>query len=1129
MKLRPGKGEGERRYSKIQKPLLLATTVLIFAYPICIAEQARAATSSALGLPLQFQSQTAIGTQKQSLPRTSPIRSLPQGIPSTSEIDTLKSTLANYQTQLIRLKAQNPLNPANKAALADTIANVEDKISTLQAKISALTSAKADYERATTLAEQASVALSQAQASQQQALATLTSATSNADVAKTAYEEATAKVTDAQNKLDTATSNEDAARSALTSASALVTRQTTTTTTALALLNSAISTAGLAATNLQQAQSALNVAISDFNSIQASAEQASSEVTTATNALTSANDDAARKRSALLGLQTSYNNTVELKNVATSNLTQAQQNYNQTVSDSETAWSQFWTANSNLGTKTSALQTAQNNYNNNLIPDPTWVAPTQQVAHTRQVPHTTTTIQQQTIPNLLNNSDFSQETSAWSGVTTGWQNSSPGMFNGQIVFSYTTQTVSQGLYSGPFQNATLTLSADWYNEDSNRNQTDVYSMKVEAWDIDHNSVGTATYNSTGRHQWENKSVSLTATGPVSYITVSFTGVDSGYWLGNYGPHLKNPNLQVTYGQEITETTYTTETYYTTEVIQPQQGLTVKVYNGLNSSNPQRSDTAYNLCKTTTLTKIENNWGGGDILGCGGDRVLIHYTGYITPTENITYLMNQADDGFYMSINGTNVINNWTLKGCGGNWNSVSLQAGQSYAIDAWFFEWGGGACSTLYYQSATSSGVVPAAWYSNGASAPMIKDPALLIALQTAQAEYDIALETRDYVWAQVGTLEQLKNSRSNEVLTLNGQIDSYTSQISNLDTQISQATSDVADAESVVTSAEADLTQIQTSNEEVLEQLAAAESSLALTRVSFAAATNDNDVAQSDLATATSTYDLATSDLTAAKQEQSSAEVVLTIATQEKVAAQSVLDTHVADQASKQDVLTTTNQVLTAATTSHEEATNEVISQQASVATASEKLDVATAKVATSYEEAVAAPKPDKEITQAEAILEEPAPPVEEGSKEIPAELSAENLMDVDLNKVDPTELTPAQADQLVAAALETFQTATEGSPEYQQALDALYLAAEQDDIELSPELAAIPGLAAATELINFFGNAGADMSPKKREESKKVVVTAVVAAGAAIQAAAGAATSAASSASSSSSGSGSTRRKIN
>jgi hypothetical protein len=157
--------------------------------------------------------------------------------------------------------------------------------------------------------------------------------------------------------------------------------------------------------------------------------------------------------------------------------------------------------------------------------------------------------------------------------------------------------------------------------------------------------------------------------------------------------------------------------------------------------------------------------------------------------------------------------------------------------------------------------------------------------------------------------------------------------------------------------------------------------------------------------------------------------------------------------------------------------------------------------------------------VTETEVVSEDdktaptdtiPEPPVEEGSKEIPAELTAENLMDVNLEAVDPTELTEAQAEQLVEAALETFLTAEEGSEEYEQALDALYLAAEQDDIVLDESLAAIPGLAGAVEVLNFLGNAGADMSPKVREESEKIVVTAVVAAGAAIQSAAAAASTA-------------------
>lgn len=125
-----------------------------------------------------------------------------------------------------------------------------------------------------------------------------------------------------------------------------------------------------------------------------------------------------------------------------------------------------------------------------------------------------------------------------------------------------------------------------------------------------------------------------------------------------------------------------------------------------------------------------------------------------------------------------------------------------------------------------------------------------------------------------------------------------------------------------------------------------------------------------------------------------------------------------------------------------------------------------------------------------------EPQPEPEEGSKEIPVVI--ENLMELNLESVDPTELTEAQAEQLVEAALLVFETAVEGSPEYEQALDALYLAAEQDDIVVDEELANAPVIGAAivglTNAINFLGNIGSDISPEVREESKKIVVGAIV-----------------------------------
>jgi hypothetical protein len=157
---------------------------------------------------------------------------------------------------------------------------------------------------------------------------------------------------------------------------------------------------------------------------------------------------------------------------------------------------------------------------------------------------------------------------------------------------------------------------------------------------------------------------------------------------------------------------------------------------------------------------------------------------------------------------------------------------------------------------------------------------------------------------------------------------------------------------------------------------------------------------------------------------------------------------------------------------------------------------------------------EPEEPAEELFPIEPEPTePPVIEPEKEsitsaeeLPEELSVEELMQVDLAQIDPTELSEAQAEALVAAAMETFETAEPGSEEYQQALEALFVAAQQDDIVLDESLTAIPllgdVLGGAVELVNFLGNAGADMSPQVREQSEKVVVAAIVAVQAALSA---------------------------
>jgi hypothetical protein len=150
--------------------------------------------------------------------------------------------------------------------------------------------------------------------------------------------------------------------------------------------------------------------------------------------------------------------------------------------------------------------------------------------------------------------------------------------------------------------------------------------------------------------------------------------------------------------------------------------------------------------------------------------------------------------------------------------------------------------------------------------------------------------------------------------------------------------------------------------------------------------------------------------------------------------------------------------------------------------------------------------PLPEPEQTEESRPIDSDEEEPITSAEDLPVDISAEELMSVNLDEIIATELTVEQAEALVEAALEVFETAEPGSEEYQQALEALFVAAQQDDIVLDEALAAIPllgdVLGGATELVNFLGNAGADMSPQVREQSEKVVVTAIVAVQAALSA---------------------------
>jgi hypothetical protein len=105
-------------------------------------------------------------------------------------------------------------------------------------------------------------------------------------------------------------------------------------------------------------------------------------------------------------------------------------------------------------------------------------------------------------------------------------------------------------------------------------------------------------------------------------------------------------------------------------------------------------------------------------------------------------------------------------------------------------------------------------------------------------------------------------------------------------------------------------------------------------------------------------------------------------------------------------------------------------------------------------------------------------------------------------IDSVDPQTLSKEEVVALVAAADAVLATAEQGSPVYEQALQALAVAAVADDPELPVEFAAVPGAQEVLAAFNALGNVGADMAPKVRATAKKTVIASVIGVQAAVSA---------------------------
>jgi hypothetical protein len=548
------------------------------------------------------------------------------------------------------------------------------------------------------------------------------------------------------------------------------------------------------------------------------------------------------------------------------------------------------------------------------------------------------------------------------------------------------------------------------------------------------------------------------------------------------------------------------------------GLTADSFNRQNYGSRPPLPTSNEIpIATQIVPNINYQWMSGQVLNSGRqDRVLVRFTGNIFfPTTDDVRFYAPGDDGVQLYIDGNLIINDWFDKGGGGSQsNYLHFEAGSTHTITLYFYENGGGANVWLYYATPTTGfQIVPAAYLGTTATttttyveqttyttetyyttevlpnqvAPLINDPALLPDLQNAQIYYDatvLANQQAEEDW-QIAQADQQQAAQ-----------DSLAGYYQVIDTATSlNALSEDLDVE------QTKFNQAQVTSNEATSATQAAQQAFDAADKSQKAAFLTSNEAHQNLITANSQLQLASDAYSTESQKN---QETRTSNEQAKTSLEAASST----QSQAQATLETQTSLLSSATSNEAQANSDADLAAANSATAdatsneasitAQQTQTTTDKAAASFQSSLEVAQATKNtipdlIKEATEIFNTP-----QGSSEVPTNLDASNLQEIDLSQVDPTELSPEQATLLVEAALETFETATEGSPEYEQALDALYLAAEQDDIVVDEALANIPGVGQAAvaiaNVLNAVSNIGADISPKARKKAQGLVVTTLI-----------------------------------
>ena len=148
----------------------------------------------------------------------------------------------------------------------------------------------------------------------------------------------------------------------------------------------------------------------------------------------------------------------------------------------------------------------------------------------------------------------------------------------------------------------------------------------------------------------------------------------------------------------------------------EPGLMVTVYDnfGYNSSPPLPDVSGRPPVGTTTYANIDQNFDATPPFGLTEDFI-VKYEGHITsPVTGDVLFWPWADDGTMFYLDGVLIDSgNWVDKGGGGyETGPQSFVAGNSKPFTYWFYENGGGAWTTLYWNIGNGWEVVPASAFT---------------------------------------------------------------------------------------------------------------------------------------------------------------------------------------------------------------------------------------------------------------------------------------------------------------------------------------------------------------------------------------------------------------------------------